>query len=201
MGKFSSTAGSSTQPLELKDFLLVYMGIINKVTGKTDDENMKNFTVNKKHIFTELHRLNIFPNYWIKSRIEVRTRLKIPWTDLEFPYATRKWAYHTFEIFHLVDEDGPLPDLFLSIERQQIGVVMQVSSNEETVKNWFRGEKREETMDVMHREDVGIRLTQFIERLNRKNYLSTTYCLVTNNCQQLRKKLNQDLDEDKGKNY
>lgn len=175
--------------------LFVHMGTINQFTGITNDTRMKTLKVNKESLFLELISLKINPQYLINSRTEVRTRLINPFTGSQFPDATKNILYHAYEIFHLIDEYKILPDLYVSIERQQHGVIMQISSNKDVVLKWFQGTERKEKMEIMPLEPMDLSFAELVEIFESENYLNTRYFLPTNNCQIFLKRLNHTIDE------
>lgn len=56
-------------------------------------------------------------------------------------------------------------------------------------------------MATKSREMVYISLTQALNILKTENYLSTSYNLFSNNCQQLVATFNEDMDEKGDQNY
>ena len=177
--------------------LLVHTGEINPVTGVTDDSRMETRTIKQKEIFMEFHRMNIHPVYWINSRTEIRSRLINSLTHSQFPDVVENIlpVYHAYEIFHLVDENQMFPDMYVSIERQQIGIIMQISSIRDVVLKKLKGYERQGQITEMAVKSVeNFTFDQLIEIFAREKYLKTRYSLFSNNCQMFIKNLNHVID-------
>jgi hypothetical protein len=103
--------------------------------------------------------------------------------------------HHAFLVFQLVDENNRLPTLYVSIERQRGGILMQASCNENNVLK-LEGSPRQGDMSKLDPEPIDISFIELTEILNRENYLETSYNLAFNNCQLFVKNINRVIDEE-----
>ena len=178
--------------------LLLYMGKMDPLTGYTDDVNLETIKVDHNRIFQEMVGLNINPLYWVRSREEIHTRLINPISHEQYSDRTAEIApilHHAFLIFHLINENNNLPNLYVSMERQRNGIIMQVSCEKETVLK-LQGIPRQGDMTKLEQKPMDLSFLQLTEILYRENYLDTTYNLAMNNCQVFVKNINRVIDEE-----
>lgn len=86
-----------------------------------------------------------------------------------------------------------LPDMYMSIERQKMGIFMQLSTNQSMVKDHFQGLKRQESLEEMPLEIVGMSFSQVTEVLRTSDFLYSS-----RNHKQFLSRFNKLMEENKG---
>ena len=190
MDQLSSSCGSNQTG---EDFLFLCMGPIDAITGFKDDRNMETVSMERNDLHAEFHLLNVNPHYRITSSVQVRTRVLA--RHMPGP-GTKDILYHALEVFHLVDENetgDKLPDMYMSIERQKMGIIMQLSTNQSMVKDHFQGLKRQESLKEMPLEIVGMSFSQVTEVLRTSDILYSS-----RNYKQFLSRFNKLMEENNG---
>lgn len=103
--------------------------------------------------------------------------------------STRKIMHPAFNVFKILDGKT---NLYISVERQVKGVVVQTSSNEKFVLKKLLGVSRCDAKDLNLQCTKKVRLSveNLIRILTDEDFLDKPYSLLTNNSQQFVQKLN-----------